>query len=100
MINFIYIILFKRFFDKSLFIETLNNKFKEIKIGNNSSPWPQQAIHLFEKNEEKVKDNFFDEMKKSYEKSIEELNKTNFKDSAWWMELRKEFKEIFYFFFE
>ena len=95
MVNFIYIILFKRFFDKSLFIETLNNKFKEIKIGNNSSPWPQQAIHLFEKNEEKVKDNFFDEMKKSYEKSIEELNKTNFKDSAWWMELRKEFKEIF-----
>jgi len=95
LVNLLYIILFKKFFDKSLFIESQDNKSKKNKVGNNFLPWPSQAIHLFEKNDETVKDDFFDEMKKSYEKSIEELNKTNFKDSAWWMELRKEFKEIF-----
>ena len=95
LVNFLYIILFKKFFDKSLFIESQDNRPEKNKVGNNFLPWPPQAIHLFEKSDEKVKDDFFDEMKKSYEKSIEELNKTNFKDSAWWMELRKEFKEIF-----
>lgn len=95
LINFLYIVLFRKFFDKSLFIESKDKKIKKSQTGDNFSPWPNQAIHLFENTNEEVKNVFFDEMQKSYEKSIEDLNKSNFKDSAWWRELRKEFKEIF-----
>ena len=95
LINFLYIILFQKFFDKSLFIESQNNTLEKNKMGNNFSPWPPQAIHLFENKDQIVKNDFFSEIHKSYEKSIDDLNKTNFKDSGWWKELRKEFKEIF-----
>ena len=96
LLNFTTILFFRKFFDKSLFIEDSENK-KNLKkhVGDNSSPWPPQAIHLFENSKEEVDDEFFKKIEKSYIKSIESLKKTDFKDSAWWEERRKEFSSIF-----
>ena len=61
LINLTSVIFFSRFADKSLSIEennfTENNTLRN-KIGNNFSPWPEQALHIFE-NTKEVDDEFF-----------------------------------------
>ena len=98
LVNFLSIIVFRNFFDKSLSIETFEPQQKEkkdIKLGNDLSPWPPQAIHLFEKNE-KISDDFFDKIYTSYKKAIDNNeDEIKLQDSPWWSELRKEFQEIF-----
>ena len=98
LINFLSIILFRKFFDKSLSIEKFDNEEKTIRqkknIGDNLSPWPPQAIHNFEDQKE-VSDDFLDKIFSSYEKAIEDENKEELEDSPWWTELRKEFQGIF-----
>ena len=97
LINLASVIFFSRFADKSLSIEknnfTENNTLRN-KIGNNFSPWPEQALHIFE-NTKEVDDEFLNRMFIAYNQSNEDLKKTNFKDSPWWKELRKEFNTIF-----
>ena len=97
-INFLSIILFGKFFDKSLSIEKFDNEEKTIRqkknVGDNLSPWPPQAIHNFEDQKE-VSDDFLDKIFSSYEKAIEDENKEELEDSPWWTELRKEFQGIF-----
>ena len=73
--KFFSIILFRKFFDKSLSIEKFDNEEKTIRqkknIGDNLSPWPPQAIHNFEDQKE-VSDDFLDKIFSSYEKAIED----------------------------
>ena len=98
LINFLSIILFGKFFDKSLSIEKFDNEEKTIRqkknVGDNLSPWPPQAIHNFEDQKE-VSDDFLNKIFSSYEKAIEDENKEELEDSPWWTELRKEFQGIF-----
>ncbi len=98
LINFLSIILFGKFFDKSLSIEKFDNEEKTIRqkknVGDNLSPWPPQAIHNFEDQKE-VSDDFLNKIFSSYEKAIEDENKEELEDSPWWTELRKEFQNIF-----
>ena len=98
LINFLSIILFRKFFDKSLSIEKFDNEEKTIRqkknVGDNLSPWPPQAIHNFEDQKE-VSDDFLNKIFSSYEKAIEDENKEELEDSPWWTELRKEFQGIF-----
>ena len=98
LINFLSIILFRKFFDKSIAIEKFDNEEKTIRqkknVGDNLSPWPPQAIHNFEDQKE-VSDVFLDKIFSSYEKAIEDENKAELEDSPWWNELRKEFQGIF-----
>lgn len=97
-INFLSIIFFRKFFDRSLSIERFDNEEKSFKadnkIGDNLSPWPPQAIHNFE-NQKEVSDDFFDKIFVSYERALKEENKDELEDSPWWTELRKEFQDIF-----
>ena len=97
LINLASVIFFSKFADKSLSIEknnvTENNTLRN-KIGNNFSPWPEQALHIFE-NTKEVDDEFLNRMFIAYTQSNEDLKKTNFKDSPWWKELRSEFNTIF-----
>ena len=93
--NFFTIIFFSRFADKSLKIEeNYKNEIPDESLGNNFSPWPKQALHLFEKAEEVDKD-FLEKLITSYNQSVNDLEKKNFKDSPWWKELRNEFNKIF-----
>ena len=95
-INLTSVIFFSRFADKSLSIEENNdseNNSLRNKIGNNFSPWPEQALHIFE-NTKEVDDEFLNRMFVAHNKSNEDLKKTNFKDSRW-KELRSEFNTIF-----
>ncbi len=98
LINFLSIILFGKFFDKSLSIEKFDNEEKTIRqkknVGDNLSPWPPQAIHNFEDQKE-VSDDFLNKIFSSYEKAIKDENKEELEDSPWWTELRKEFQGIF-----
>ena len=97
-INFLSIIFFRKFFDRSLSIERFDNEEKSFKadnkIGDNLSPWPPQAIHNFE-NQKEVSDDFLDKIFVSYERALKEENKDELEDSPWWTELRKEFQDIF-----
>ena len=97
-INFLSIIFFRKFFDRSLSIERFDSEEKSFKadnkIGDNLSPWPPQAIHNFE-NQKEVSDDFFDKIFVSYERALKEENKDELEDSPWWTELRKEFQDIF-----
>ncbi len=98
LINFLSIILVRKFFDKSLSIEKFDNEEKTIRqkknVGDNLSPWPPQAIHNFEDQKE-VSDDFLHKIFSSYEKAIKDENKEELEDSPWWTELRKEFQGIF-----
>jgi putative sugar O-methyltransferase len=95
MTNFFTIIFFSKFADKSLIVEkNYKNQIHNVSLGNNFSPWPKQALHIFEKTEE-VNEDFLEKMILSYNQSANDLKKKNFKDSPWWMELRKEFNKIF-----
>ena len=97
-INFLSIIFFRKFFDRSLSIERFDSEEKSFKadnkIGDNLSPWPPQAIHNFE-NQKEVSDDFLDKIFVSYERALKEENKDELEDSPWWTELRKEFQDIF-----
>jgi len=94
-INFISIILFQKFADKSLSIETSSEDVSHIKkTGDDLSPWPNQALHLNESSKEIDKDHF-EKIFNSYNKSIIDLEKESFKDSPWWNELRQEFNKTF-----
>ncbi len=93
--NFISIVFFSKFADKSIQIEKDHTDVsKKLEKGNDFSPWPEQALHLNEKNEE-VDENFLNKILESYKKSNKELDTKNFNDSPWWKELRKEFNKIF-----
>ena len=97
-LNFLSIIFFRKFFDRSLSIERFDSEEKSFKadnkIGDNLSPWPPQAIHNFE-NQKEVSDDFLDKIFVSYERALKEENKDELEDSPWWTELRKEFQDIF-----
>ena len=97
IVNFFSIIFFRSFLDKSISMENFDSEKKDEKItelGNNLSPWPPQAMHLFEKNEE-VNDDFFEKIYLSYQNALKDEDKSELEDSPWWTELRKEFQEIF-----
>ena len=83
LINFLSIILFRKFFDKSLSIEKFDNEEKTIRqkknVGDNLSPWPPQAIHHFEDQKE-VSDDFLHKIFSSYEKAIKDENKEELED--------------------
>jgi len=93
--NFFTILFFSKFADKSLKIEKEPGKtFSTKKIGDNFSPWPEQALH-FNENTEEIDQEFQKKIFNSYTKSVEDLKNKEFKDSPWWEELRKEFNKIF-----
>ena len=78
IINFFSIIFFRSFLDKSLSIESFDSEKKNkerSELGNDLSPWPPQAIHLSEKNEE-VNDDFFDKIYESYQNAIKDEDKS------------------------
>mgnify|MGYP003314874986 CR=1 FL=1 len=86
LVNFISIVFFSKFADKSIQIEKDHTDVsKKLEKGNDFSPWPEQALHLNEKNEE-VDENFLNKILESYKKSNKELDAKNFKDSPWWKE--------------
>lgn len=93
--NSVFIILFNKFFESKIVIDSIENK-KNINLkGNNLTPWPLQAMHVFE-NIKDVDDNTFDLIEKNYQLTVSSLSKHNrFKDSPWWIECREEFKKIF-----
>tara|TARA_B110000238_G_scaffold154186_1_gene166586 strand:+ start:4838 stop:6166 length:1329 start_codon:yes stop_codon:yes gene_type:complete len=98
IINFIYILLFKKFFDKSILLENNDIEKKGLNnlSGNDYSPWPKQALHLFEDKNEKISSDFIDKIDNNYSKSLEMIIKDPlFKDTDWWLECRNEFKKIF-----
>ena len=87
--NFIFITLFNKYFESDTFIDNFQNKKNKNKIGRDSSPWPNQAIHLFENLKEVDEDSFI-QIQENYRLSLESLEKNKyFKDSPWWIECRK-----------
>ena len=60
--NLFSIIFLRKFADKSLKLEKENENF-HLKTGNDYSPWPQQAMHIFE-NEKQVDNNFLKNLEK------------------------------------
>ena len=52
VLNFIWITVFNRYFEKSIYVDQFeNNDYSLKKNGRDVEPWPNQAIHLFEKNQ-------------------------------------------------
>jgi len=93
--NFFSILIFNRFInshthlDKSL----IPKKTK----GTDNEPWPQQSIHTFEKINEKIDTNYFNQIEKNYFDSLEMIiQDKRFEDSDWWLSFRKEFKNNFF----
>ena len=96
--NFLFIIFFRRFYDKSLMLEESNyNKENQKLIDNKDyNPWPHQAIHLFE-SESEYDEEFFKKLEKEYFNSIEIFKNEEILDETnWWQECRNEFKDIFF----
>ena len=93
--NFIFIFFFNKFFESKTKIDSLSSKVKVENIGSDTSPWPKQAIHLFEKLKD-LDETCFDLIEENYKASILSLeNSKYYKDSPWWIECREEFKNIF-----
>ena len=60
-------------------------------------PWPNQAIHLFEKKPSKLSNEFLIKIEKDYMNSTSLLlNQERFEDSEWWKSCRQEFNNIFF----
>jgi len=94
-LNFIYIIFFNKFFESKTKIDSSYNKEIPKNMGSDSSPWPNQAMHLFEvlKDLDQIS---FELIEENYKASILSLESSRYyKDSPWWLECRKEFKSIF-----
>lgn len=101
VLNFFSILFFGKFIESGLYLETekklsVKNINELNATGNDLSPWPRQAIHYFENNNEKINEDFFKKMEIDYHKSIELIKKNSlFKESSWWFLCREEFKKIF-----
>ncbi len=94
-INLFFILLFNKFFESEVSIDSFENKKNKIQSGHDHSLWPEQAIHIFENNKE-LNDDTYKKIQENYKASIISLeNNKNFKDSPWWIECRKEFRDIF-----
>lgn len=94
-LNFIYIIFFNKFFKSKTKINSSYNKEIPKNMGSDSSPWPNQAMHLFEvlKDLDQIS---FELIEENYKASILSLESSRYyKDLPWWLECRKEFKSIF-----
>ena len=96
--NFVTILLFKKFSDKSLLFEKNNDNETDLHIqsGNDYAPWPKQAMHVFENKNEDISLDFIDKIDSDYSKSLDIIKKDPlFKETDWWLECRNEFKKIF-----
>ena len=90
-----FILLFNRFFESEVFLDSFENKKNKRKFGHDHSSWPEQAIHIFENNKE-LNNEIYIKIQENYRASIKSLeNNKNFKDSPWWIKCRKEFRDIF-----
>ena len=97
VLNFIWITVFNRYFEKSIYVDQFeNNDYSLKKNGRDVEPWPNQAIHLFEKKPSKLSNEFLIKIEKDYMNSSSLLlNQERFEDSEWWKSCRQEFNNIF-----
>lgn len=96
--NYLYILLSKNFCEKSLNLEDKKNTNIKVNIDNGSdnSPWPPQAMHIYEK-ERVLEEDFYKKLENDYFKSVELFKSEEILDETnWWLECRKEFKNIFF----
>ena len=96
--NFLNILLFRKFLDKSVSLEISDDYKSDFnnQSGNDNTPWPKQAIHLFENKNEEISLNFIEKINTDYSKSLEVIkNNPLFIETDWWLECRNEFKKIF-----
>ena len=96
--NYLYIFLSGNFFEKSLHLEDKKNTNDDLNIDNGSdnSPWPPQAMHIYEK-EKVLEEEFYNKLEKDYFKSVELFKSEEVLDETdWWLECRNEFKNIFF----
>ncbi|MBD1172644.1 hypothetical protein IDG78_03810 [Pelagibacterales bacterium SAG-MED05] len=67
ILNFVWIILFNKYFEKGTYVDKLeNNDYSPEKNGRDSEPWPSQAVHLFEKKPSQLSHEFFIKIEKDY----------------------------------
>ena len=73
IINFINILLFKKFLDKSILLENNDEQKTDLNnlSGNDYTPWPKQALHLFENKNEEISPDFINKIDDNYSKSLE-----------------------------
>ena len=98
ILNFVWIILFNKYFEKGTYVDKLeNNDYSPEKNGRDSEPWPSQAVHLFEKKPSQLSHEFFIKIEKDYLNSTSLLlDQKKFEDSEWWKSCRQEFNDIFF----
>ena len=105
-VNFVFIIIFDRIFDKSLIIEENENKKDSIKKerlsiekGSDNYIWPTNYLDTREKIvdiKNFPEDGFFNDISESYKISLEDLKKNSITDSEIWQKCRSEFQSHFF----
>tara|TARA_A100001015_G_scaffold292363_1_gene367629 strand:+ start:6622 stop:7944 length:1323 start_codon:yes stop_codon:yes gene_type:complete len=98
MKNYLYIFMSGNFCEKSLNLEDKKIKDDDLNIdsGSNNSPWPPQAMHIYER-ERVLGEDFYNKLEKDYLKSVELFKSEEVLDETnWWLECRNEFKNIFF----
>ena len=105
-VNFVFIIIFDRIFDKSLVIEDNENKKDSIKKerlslekGSDNYIWPTNYLDTREKIvdiKNFPEDGFFNDISESYKISLEDLKKNSITDSEIWQKCRSEFQSHFF----
>ena len=98
--NLIYIIFFNRFYNSITFLDETdeNGNYKSENVfneGEDSIPWPYQAIDQKEIDSEEIKDEFYSEIYEKYIIFCNKFENSKFKETNWWLNCRKEFNKIF-----
>lgn len=99
-INFIFIILFNKFYSSQTFLDEIdeNGVYKKnflLAEGQDDVPWPYQSINQNEIKHDHIENIFFKKILDQYNEFCIKFESSNFKESNWWLDCRKEFNKIF-----
>ena len=93
--NFFSILIFNRYIDSNTNLD--KSPALNIVKGTDNEPWPQQSIHSFEKNNENLDNEYFNQIEKNYFDSLTLISQDKrFKDNDWWLTFREEFINNFF----